>query len=145
MAISHPPYMERTTQLTISPRKQRKIIKLPPLLQEMINLLSRRCPLQHLPIQLLLFHFRNANATFHAHLRAPEISAATATRDQVCHARTLLRKRSRTDGVFEEHLAEFTHLEKTDSHDSSFSVIAPLLADSKAGSESDDVFECTTE
>lgn len=130
--------------LTINPGEQRELVDFPSLLQKTINLLGRRRPLQHLAVHFLFLYLLNADAFLHAHLSAPVIPAAATTCNQICHTRTLFCKCSRTHGVLEEHFTKLPHFEKPYTHHRGFGVVAPLLANDEASSQSDDVLESTT-
>jgi len=126
-------------------RQQRKLPFLAPRPQKRIHILRRTRPLQHLPIQLLPLNLLDTDPPLNTHLRTAVIPAPAAARDQVRHARALLREGRRVRAVAKEHLAEFHHLEQADAHDGRLGVVAPAEAGDEAGGEGDDVFQGAAE
>ena len=129
-------------QLTIHPHHQRKLPLLPPLLQKPKYLPCGPQPLQNLPVQLRLLHVIHTNPPLHSHLGTPIIPSRTTTRNQIRHARALLRKGPRLDPrIWKKHVPKLDHFEEANAHDGRFGVVAPLEAGDETCGEGDDIFE----
>ena len=130
---------------TVGRGEERELLRLPLLLQEVVDLFCRRCALKLLPVHFALSDLLEADVAFRYQLGAAEVAPAHARRDEVRHAAALPSECLRVDGDREKILSKAKHLEQAQTDYCGHSIIAPAASCDETDAKSYDVLECASQ